>query len=154
MDPATFDKRSQEIIKKRKKKWQCSQKYINWFLLEMLMTKEYWNSIEKKANLASPNQKWKSHMLSFLEEYLRANDLRYKLIPSEDIDDQRTLQSDWKISTRGHTQLKVVVSYASFHLMIITTQKLRHQFIFSQDVNDQRILQYDWTKSKPGLNQP
>ena len=53
-------------------------------------------------------------MLPFFHNYLHAKDLRYSLIPSRYIDDQRILQSDWAKSTTGQTQLKVVISDAAF----------------------------------------
>ena len=34
-------------------------------------------------------------MLPFRDDYLHALNLRYRLIPSRNIDDQRILQSDW-----------------------------------------------------------
>ena len=53
-------------------------------------------------------------LLSCLDGHLCAKNIRYKLIPSKDIDEQRILQSDWIRGTPGHTQSKVVVSYATF----------------------------------------
>ena len=58
------------------------------------MIEESWNPIEPEARLGSPNQKWKSHMLPSLDEYLHAKNLTYHLIPSKDIVDQRILHFD------------------------------------------------------------
>ena len=43
-------------------------------------------------------------MVTKLDDYLRENSLRYPLIPSNDIDDQRIQKSDWTRGTTGHTQ--------------------------------------------------
>ena len=40
--------------------------------------------------------------------------LKYKLILSRDIEDQRIPLSDWMHDTTGHTQSEVVVSDANF----------------------------------------
>ena len=53
-------------------------------------------------------------MLPFSDDYLDVKNLRYQLLLSTDIDDQRTLQSDWTRGTTSHTKTKVVVSDASF----------------------------------------
>ena len=53
-------------------------------------------------------------MLPFSDHYLDVKNLRYQLLLSTDIDDQRTLQSDWTRGTTNHTKTKVVVSDASF----------------------------------------
>ena len=46
-------------------------------------------------------------MLHFFNDYLIAKKLRYRLIPSRDIDNQRILQSNWMRSTIGHTKPKL-----------------------------------------------
>ena len=65
------------------------------------MIKESCSLIGPEAHLVSPNQKWQSHMLPSLYEF-PAKNLRYRLIPSKDIDDQRIMQSDWM---RAHFDL-------------------------------------------------
>ena len=39
---------------------------------------------------------------------------RYLLVPSKDIDDQRTLESNWTRGKSGHTQSKLIVSDTTF----------------------------------------
>ena len=53
-------------------------------------------------------------MLPSLDDQLHAIELRYYLILSRDIDDQRILQSAWKRDTTDHNQPKVVFSDATF----------------------------------------
>ena len=72
------------------------------------------SKMDHLAHLASPNQKLESHMLPSLHEYFHAENLRYKLITSKYIDDQRILQSDWTRTKPGQTQSKVAVSDATF----------------------------------------
>ena len=55
-------------------------------------------------------------MLPFFNDYLYAKNLRYWLIPSTDIDDQRILECDWTWGTTGHIKSKVVVSDAPLFL--------------------------------------
>ena len=73
-------------------------------------------------HLASPNQKL-SHILPYPDEYLRAKNLKYPLIPSSDTVDQKIQQTGWTKSTPGHTKPKKVVSRCYFPFMIITMQK-------------------------------
>ena len=61
-------------------------------------------------------------MLPSLNDYFHAKLLRYRLIPSRDIDDQRILQSDWTGDTTENTQPKVVVSSATFPLITNSMQ--------------------------------
>ena len=56
-------------------------KGINWFFSEILKIKESWNPIETEAQLPSPSQKWKSHMLPSLDKYLHAKNLRCHFLP-------------------------------------------------------------------------
>ena len=42
-------------------------------------------------------------MQSFFDDYLHVKNLRYQLIPSRDIDDQRIMQPDWIRGTTGHS---------------------------------------------------
>ena len=53
-------------------------------------------------------------MLLSLDNYLHAINLKDRLAPSRDIDDQKILQSDCVRGTTGHSQPKVVVSDAIF----------------------------------------
>ena len=55
-------------------------------------------------------------MLISFDDYLHAEKLRHKLTLSQDIDDQRILQSDWTRCTSGHIQQKVVVLDPTFSL--------------------------------------
>ena len=73
---------------------------INWFFQDILVIKESCNLIGREAQLATPtkqmttpNQKWKSQLLTSLGDYLRAKNLRYQLILSSHFDDQRILHS-------------------------------------------------------------
>ena len=63
---------------------------------------------------ATPNQRWNSQMLPFLDAYLHAKNLRYQLFLSKDTVDQRILQSDWTTSTSGNTQPKMTLKMLSF----------------------------------------
>ena len=40
--------------------------------------------------------------------------IRYRLIPSKDTDDQRLLQSDWARGATGYSQPNAIVSDAAF----------------------------------------
>ena len=53
-------------------------------------------------------------MLLSLDDYLHAINLKDQSIPSRDVDDQKSLRSDWVRGTTGHTQPKEVVSDAIF----------------------------------------
>ena len=57
-------------------------------------------------------------MLPFLVNHFHVKNLRYRLIPSTAIDDQRILQSDWTKVTNGHTQSKVLVSDAALEISL------------------------------------
>ena len=85
---------------------------INWFLLEILIIKEFCNLVGPEAHLATPNQKKQSQVLVSLWWLSSCKTLRYQLTLSWDIKDQRILQSDWMRGTSDHTQSKAVVSDA------------------------------------------
>ena len=53
-------------------------------------------------------------LLSPPDNHFQAKNLKYQLIPSRDIDDQRLMQSNWTKSTTGHTQPKVLLLDANF----------------------------------------
>ena len=53
-------------------------------------------------------------MLTSLDYYLHAENLRDPTIPSKDNDDQKILQLNWVKGTTGHTQPKQVVLDATF----------------------------------------
>ena len=60
--------------------------------------------------MAPPNQKWQSPMLPSFDDCLHAKNLRYQLIPSRNIDDQRILQSDCPDERNTWPQPKVLPS--------------------------------------------
>ena len=49
---------------------------ITQFLSEILMIEESYKLIGREAQLAPPNQKWQSQMLTFFDDYLHAKNLR------------------------------------------------------------------------------
>lgn len=57
------------------------------------MIKESFNLIGQETQLATPDRKWYSAMLPFLDNYLPVKSLRYQLIPYRDIDDQESCNS-------------------------------------------------------------
>ena len=85
-------------------------------------------------------------MLPFLMIISSQKNLRYPLIPSRDIDDQRLLQSDWTRGTTGYTQPKMIVRDATFALLFFCLIPARH-------IDDQRILQSDWLREFSGKTQ-
>ena len=105
-----------------KKNWN-----INWFFLDILIINELCNLIGREAQLATPNQKWKSQVLPSLDDYLHAKKKKkkYKLILSRAIDDKQILQSDWLRGGVGHTWPKKIVSYATFPWWRIPSKKLK-----------------------------
>ena len=58
------------------------------------MIKESCDLTGREAQLATPNQKWQCQMLPFFDDYLHVKNLRDRLTPSRDLDDQGILQSD------------------------------------------------------------
>ena len=61
---------------------------IDWLLSEILMIKDSCNLIGQETHLATPNHKWWPLKLPWRK-------LKYQLILSRGVDDQRILQSDW-----------------------------------------------------------
>ena len=80
--------------------------------------------------------------------------LRYQLILSGEIHDQKVLQSDWMGGTTDHTQPKVLVSDATFPDSYLHAKTLRHKLTLYPDTDDQRILQSDWTRGTTSQTQP
>ena len=108
-----FDNKLQGNKDKIKKDKMKMVKGICWFLPEILMIKEYWNTIRPGAHLATPTrvsfrcyfpliiismQKIK-HIYWFFPVILRI---------------KGTLQSDWRRNITGYTQPKVVIAGATF----------------------------------------
>ena len=84
-------------------------------------------------------------MLTSLDYYLHTKNLRYWLIPSRNIDDQRILSFDWTKDTTGCTQSKNIVADATFSSReYLHAKNLRYWLILSRDIEDQRIPQSDW----------
>ena len=71
-------------------------------------------------------------MLPSLDEYAHAQNLRDRLIPSRDIDDQRILQSDWLRSFQATTEEPSFFQTCGFHRIMKNTdvQKLYFGGIF------------------------
>ena len=68
---------------------------------------------------------------------------------SIDIDDQRTLQSDWTRGTTVHTHPKSVVSDAtSFLGVYLHAKNLRYWLTPFKNIHDQKILRFDWVTGK------
>ena len=109
------------------------------------MIKESSVLIGQEGQLTTPNQKWWSQMLPSLKTNSMQK-LRYQLILSKDIDDQKILQSDWTRGTTGHTQPKEVVPDAPD----LHAKNLRDFWISSRNTDDQKILQSDWTGGTTG----
>ena len=79
------------------------------------MIKESSNLNGQEAQLEKPNQKLSSQMLNLPVVVISMQkNLRYRLILSRDINDQRSLQSDWKREKTGHIRPKMVVSDVTF----------------------------------------
>ena len=83
---------------------------------------------------------------TFLCINLHAQKVKYQLTLSRNIDDKRTLQSDWTRGTAGHTELKVVVSDATFPWSLTPCKKLKHQQTLSTDIDATFWLnkRYNW----------
>ena len=64
-------------------------------------------------------------MLPCSDDYLYTKNLRYQLISSRNIVDQRIPQSDWTKGTPGNTQPKLAVLRCYLPSMIISTQKIK-----------------------------
>ena len=107
--------------------------------------------------MAPPNQKWQSPMLPSFNDCLHAKNLRYQLIPSRNIDDQRILQSDCpdERNTWPHpTKSRSLRCYLPL-INISMQKKLRlTQLTLPWDIDDQRILQSNWMRSTTGQPQP
>ena len=79
--------------------------------------RESCNLIEHEAHMVTLNQRYwysdtqilKSQILVSFDDHLHAKNIRYQMITSTDVDDQRILQSDLTRGTTGHSQPKVVV---------------------------------------------
>ena len=65
---------------------------------------------------------------------------RYQLISSKNVDDQRTLQSDWDGSTAGNIRPKVAVSDATFLDDYPNARNLIYRFIAFNLKNTIKIL--------------
>ena len=79
------------------------------------MIKESSNLNGQEAQLEKPNQKLSSQMLNLPVVVISMQkNLRYRPILSRDINDQRSLQSDWKREKTGHIRPKMVVSDVTF----------------------------------------
>ena len=95
---------------------------ITWFFPQILMIKESDNLIEKEAWMATTSPEVVSHA-TFSWWLSPANNLWDWSIPSRDIDDQRTLESEWMWRTTGHIQPKVIASDATFPWWLTPDQK-------------------------------
>ena len=86
-----------------------------WWLYLHVKNLRYWltaskNPVIRLDTTETPKHKWQSQMLLCLRDSLHVNNLRYRLIPSWDTDDQSLLQSGWIWDTPSHTQPKAAVS--------------------------------------------
>ena len=99
------------------------------------MIQEFCNLIEQEAHLVISNHKWQSEMLPRWPSPCEKSEnwtpwsktqgkkSRYYLILSRDIDDQRSLQSDWMRGTYGYTQPKEVILEVSFPWLLSPCKK-------------------------------
>ena len=95
-----------------------------------------------------------AHMLPSLEEYLHAKNLRYQMILSRDIVDQRILQSDWTRGIPGCTQPKRYSQILTSSDDYLHVKNLRCHLIPSRDIVNQIILQSDWRRDTKSHTQP
>ena len=137
--------------KKTKTKLQWLGKGINWFLPEILMTKQPCNSIWP-GSCNWPETTKSNSLQCYLP--LMTNSMkkpRNQMIFFKEIADQRVLQSNLTRSLTDHTQHKS--GSLKCYLTLMTHcmhKKLRHKVILSQDIDNQRIIQSDCMKGKPG----
>ena len=131
--------------KKRKTKWQWPDKDINWFLPDIMMTKESWNPIWPDASNWPEPTKINSLQCDVL---LMTNSIKNS---SNDSQSKRYLaiqfnkQLNWQDLTKSDS--------LRCYLLLMTNcmhKKLRYQFILSQDLDNQRIIQSEYMRGKPG----
>ena len=87
-----------------------------------ILIKKSCNLIEREAQQTTSNQKCQSQMPPFFY-YIHANNLRHPLIPSIDIDGQRTLRSDFKDRYNWPHPTKICSLRYYFSLKIISLKK-------------------------------
>ena len=97
---------------------------LTWFFPKILMIKESRYLIGQEAQLAAPNQELFSDA-TFPWWLIPCKKVIHKLIFSQDIVDQRILQSDWTRGTTGYTQPNSSVSHHALPQSLILCKKTK-----------------------------